>query len=114
MAKQRTQPLLKTRPARKQERPMRKTSPSHHLMTIPRDHIIPFRANVFGLTRRDEPDSHVTVFDPDRRPDIGDKVVILWADKTCRPEFGYYASSLLSMEPDARNHGRFASNARGS
>src|SRR4029079_1955147 len=64
----------------------------HNLMTIPRDHIIPFRSNVFVLTHRGEPEDHVTVLDPDRRPDIGDKVVILWADKARRPEFGYFAA----------------------
>ena len=59
--------LSKPRPARKQQRSARNgaTTP-HDLMVIPRDHIMPFRANVFGLTRRGEPEDHVTVFDPDR------------------------------------------------
>ena len=91
-AKHRPQPLSKTRPARKRGPAIQKATSGHDLMTIPRDHIIPFRANVFGLARRDEPDNHVSVFDPDRRPDTGDKVVILWADKSRRPEFGYYSA----------------------
>ena len=91
-AKHRTQPLSKTRPARKRGPAIQKATSGHDLMVIPRDHIIPFRANVFGLARRDEPDSHVSVFDPDGRPDTGDKVVILWADKSRRPEFGYYSA----------------------
>jgi hypothetical protein len=36
--------------------------------------------------------AHVTVFDPDRCPHTGDKVVILWADKSRRSEFGYYSA----------------------
>src|SRR5689334_7402786 len=85
--------LQKPRAPRLTKAPGRKAARApHDLMTIPRDHIIPFRANVFGLTRRDEPETHVTVFDPDRRPEVGDSVVILWADKSRRPEFGYYAS----------------------
>src|SRR2546423_8662788 len=85
--------VSKPRPARKQQGPARKAaSTPHDLMVIPRDHIIPFRANVFGLARRGEPEDHVTVFDPNKQPAVGDRVVILWADKSRRPEFGYLAA----------------------
>ena len=55
-AKHRPQPLSKTRPARKRGPAIQKATSGHDLMVIPRDHIIPFN--------------------PDRRPDTGDKVVI--------------------------------------
>jgi hypothetical protein len=85
--------LPKPRPARKQQGPARKAaSTPHDLMVIPRDHIIPFRANVFGLKRRGEPEAQIKVFDPDRRPSVGDAVVILWFDKSRRPEFGHCAA----------------------
>jgi hypothetical protein len=97
MNKHRAKPLSKSRPSHKRG-PIQKPSATHDLMTIPRDHIIPFRANVFGLTRHSEPQDSVIVFDPDKRPSDGDAVVILWGDKSRRPEFGYFSAMKGSFD----------------
>ena len=57
---------------------------------VPRDHIVPFRTGVFGLTQTDAIDSDVRVFDEHRNPVHDDRAVILWRDKARRPTFGYF------------------------
>lgn len=56
------------------------------MIVVARDHIMPFRRNVFGIARRG--DTEITVYDPEPQPGIGDTIVILWADKKRRPAFG--------------------------
>ena len=65
---------------------------AHDLAVIGRDHIIPFRPNIFGITDRDGSESSIRVFDAEKHPGVGDLVCILWADRSRRPEFGYFAA----------------------